>query len=223
MPRTADFHHQVTDTQLPAAAGVVDDAIALDAAVDVFDAHAPTGDASIRGFLRPRESLAPRLLRRHHDFDLAERERQEAEILEPPAACRQGVRGGIRYPHVMGTAREGLAQQEDRERGVDQEHVFDCVVLFLATITARLLSAILGARDAPFGAIVPTRGEAGAGAGAAVGGSAGSEGPSVGTTSAAALASATPRRCANGCTDRLGASPRARSVARSTIKRTCIH
>jgi hypothetical protein len=198
----------------------VDDATALDAAIDGLDVHAPTGDASSRGFLHPRESPAPRLLRRHHEFDLGERERQAAEIPEPPAACRPGVRGGLRHPLVMGTAREGLAQQEDRARGVAQEHVLDGVVLFLATITARLLRGILGARDAPFGAIVPTRGEAGAGAGAAVGGSAGSEGLSVGTTSAAALASATPRRCANACTDRLGASPRARSVARSPTKRT---
>jgi hypothetical protein len=37
------------------------------------------------------------------------------------------------------------------------------VALFLAAITARLLSRILGALDAPFGPVVPKRGEAGAG------------------------------------------------------------
>jgi hypothetical protein len=62
MQSTADFHNQVTDTRLPEAAGVVHDATALDAAVDGLEAHAPTGDASIRGFLRPRESPASRLL-----------------------------------------------------------------------------------------------------------------------------------------------------------------
>ena len=36
------------------------------------------------------------------------------------------------------------------------------MVLFLAAITARLLSRILGALDAPFGPIVAKRGEAGA-------------------------------------------------------------
>jgi hypothetical protein len=82
MQSTADFHTQVTDTRLPETAGVVDDATALDAAVDVLDAHAPTGDASIRSFLRPRESPAPRLLRRHDDFNLVEHARQAAEILE---------------------------------------------------------------------------------------------------------------------------------------------
>ena len=52
MQRTADFHDQISDTRLPQAADVMDDAAALDAAVDVLDAHAPTGDAPIRGLLR---------------------------------------------------------------------------------------------------------------------------------------------------------------------------
>ena len=63
MQRTADFHHQVTDTGLPEAAGVVDDATALDAAVDVLDAHATAGDTPIRGFLRARERSATTLTR----------------------------------------------------------------------------------------------------------------------------------------------------------------
>jgi hypothetical protein len=118
----------------------------------------------------------------------------------------------------MGTATMGVTQKENRERGVDQQDVFDRVALFLAAITARLLSRILGALDAPFRPIVSKRGEAGGGAAAGradVGGD-----PSVGTTMAAASASATPRRCANSVTDRVGASPSARSVALSTTKRT---
>lgn len=81
------------------------------------------------------------------------------------------------------------------------------------------LVRILGAPDAPFGAIMATRGEAGAAAeeSTVVGG------PAVGTTRAAASASATPRRWANSGKDRVGASPRVRSVARRTTKKTCIH
>jgi hypothetical protein len=62
----------------------------------------------------------------------------------------------------VGTPTGGLAQEEDREYGVDQQNIFDRVALFLAAITARLLSRILGTPDTPFGAIMPTRGEAGA-------------------------------------------------------------
>jgi hypothetical protein len=43
MQCTADFHEQIADARLPQPAGVVDDAAALDAAVDVLDAHATAG------------------------------------------------------------------------------------------------------------------------------------------------------------------------------------
>jgi hypothetical protein len=88
MQRTADFHDQVADARLPEAAGVVDHAAALDAAVDVFDAHAATGNASIGGFLAAREGSASWLASRHDDLDLVERERQEAQILEQPTPGR---------------------------------------------------------------------------------------------------------------------------------------
>jgi hypothetical protein len=109
----------------------------------------------------------------------------------------------------MGTATMGIAQKENRKCGVDQQDVFDRVALFLAAITARLLNRILGALDTPFRPIVPKRGMVGAGAGAA-----------GGTIMGAASASATPRRCANAVTDRVGTSPSARSAALSTTKRT---
>lgn len=93
------------------------------------------------------------------------------------------------------------------------------MVFFLAAITARLLSRILGAPDAPLRAIVAKRGEAGAGTGAAVGRSAGG-GTSDGTTIAAASVSATPMRLANAVKDRVGASPSVRSVACRTTHKT---
>ena len=218
MQRTTDFHDEITDARLPEAADVVHDAAALDAAVDVLDAHTSAGDAPIRGFLRAREGPAPWLPRRHDHLHLVERERQEAEILEQPTARGQGVRGGIGNPLIVGTARVGLTQKEDHERGIDQEHVFDRVVLFLAAIIARLLSRILGALNAPFGPIVAKRGEAGASA--AVGGSDALSGSSGGLTMAVASASVIPRRWASSVTDRVGASPSARSVARRTTRST---
>jgi hypothetical protein len=222
MQRTADFHDHITDARLSQAVGVVDDAAALDTAVDMLDAHAPTRDASIRGFLRAREGAASRLPGRHEDLDLSTGERQEAQILKQSTARRQGVGSGIGNPLIMRSTPVGLAQKEDRERGVDQEHVFDRVVLFLAAITARLLRRILGAFEAPFGPLMAKRGDAGGGAGPAAGRAHGGGDPAVGTTMAAASASATPRRVANSVKDRLGASPSARSVACRTTNRTGI-
>src|SRR5206468_2386845 len=106
------------------------------------------------------------------------------------------------------TARIGVTEKEDRERRVDQQDVFHRMALFLAAITAPLFNLVLGAYDVPFGPIVAKRGETGAGAGATVGGGAVVGGSGVGTTTAAASAAATPRRLANSCTDRVGASPR---------------
>ena len=220
MQRAADFHDQITDAHLPQAACVVDDAAALDAAVDVLNADAAACHPSIGGFLGPREGSAPGLLGRHNDLDVVERERQEAQILEQPTPRGQRIRRGIRNPLIMGAAGIGLAQEENRERRVDEQHVFHGVVSFLAAITARLLKRILGALDAPFGAIVAKRGEEAAGAGAAAGGADMAGDPSVGTIMATTSASATPRRFANACTDRVGASPSVRSVARRTTKRT---
>jgi hypothetical protein len=220
MQCTADFHEQIADARLPQAAGVVDDAAALDAAVDVLDTHTTARDAPIRRFLRARMGPAPWLPRRHDDVDPVERKRQEAEILEQAAACRQWVWGGIRNPLIVGAAGIGLTEKEDRECRIDQQDVFDRVALFLAAITARLLTWILGALDAPLGPVVPKRGEAGAEAGAAAGGPDVLGGSSVGTTSALASDSVTPRRFASSVKDRVGASPSARSVARRTTKST---
>jgi len=99
---------------------------------------------------------------------------------------------------------------------MDYQHIFHRMALLLATITAHLLKRILGALYVPLGPIVSTRGEAGAGAG----GPAGVGASGVGATMACTSASATPRRCANACTDRVGASPNVRHVARRTTKRT---
>ena len=218
MQRTADFQDQSADARLPEAVCLVHKATALHTAVHVLDTDTPTGDASVRRFLRLCELPSSRLLGRHDHLDLRERKRQNPQILEQPAARGQGIGGRLGNPLVMGAAGLGVTPKEDHERRVDQQHVFHGMALFLAAITARLLSRILGALEAPLGPVVAKRGEAGAGA--AAGGAVGGEGPAVGMTRAAALASAPPRRFVKSCTDRVGASPRPRSVARSTTQRT---
>ena len=139
----------------------MDDAAALDARVDVLDAHAPTGDAPIRGLLRACELPSSRLPGWHDDLDLVECEGQEAQILEQPTARRQRIRGGIGHPLVMSAPGIGITQKEDRECVVDQQHIVHRMALFLAAIIARLLSRILGTPDAPRGAIRPKRGRRG--------------------------------------------------------------
>ena len=67
----------------------------------------------------------------------------------------------------MDAAAIGVAEKEDDEQGIDQQDVFYRVVFFLAAITLRLFSRVLGADDAPFGPVMGKRGEPGAATGAA--------------------------------------------------------
>jgi hypothetical protein len=60
MQRTADFHDQIIDARLPQAAGIVDNATALDTAVDMLDAHAPTREAPLGPLGATRGRRAPR-------------------------------------------------------------------------------------------------------------------------------------------------------------------
>src|SRR5215471_3148462 len=110
----------------------------------------------------------------------------------------------------MDTAAIGITQKEDHEQRIDEQDIFDGVVLFLAAITFRLCRRVLGADDAPLGAVMGKRGDAGLSTGASF----------DRTTTVAASASATPSRCARAVRERAGASPRARSAARRTGRRT---
>jgi len=55
---------------------------------------------------------------------------------------------------IMGTAAVGVAQKEDDEHGIDEQDIFDGVVLFLAALTRGLLRRVLRADDTPFGPVM---------------------------------------------------------------------
>src|SRR2546426_2064701 len=109
----------------------------------------------------------------------------------------------------------GVAQEENHKQRIHEQDVFDRMVFFLAAITVRLFSRVLGADDAPFRPVMGKRGEAGAEA-------RGTDSSSRGATTVATSASETPSRWARAVRERAGASPRARSAASSTGKSTWI-
>ncbi len=186
----------------------------------MLDPQPPLVQRLVGQLLLQGQLLTAWLLRRHEDRHLRERERQEAQILQQPTPSREGVGGGLRDAQIMDTAAVGVAQKEDDEERIDEQHIFDGVVLVLAAITLGLCRRVLGADDAAFGAVMGKRGEADAATGATTSGAAAS---SKGATTVAASASETPKRCARAVRERAGASPRARSAASSTGRRTCIH
>jgi hypothetical protein len=117
----------------------------------------------------------------------------------------------------MEAASGGVAEEEDDEQGIDQQDIFDRMILFLAAITLRLCSRVLGADDTSFGPVMGKRGDTDAAAGPVTTGTSAS---SSGAITVAASASETPKRWARAVRERAGASPRARSAASSAGKRT---
>ena len=222
MQRTADFHDQVADGRRPKAAGVMDHAAALDAAIDVLNTHAAACDAPMGGFWAAREGSASWRAGRHEALDRVERARLEAQILEPSTARGSGRGGGSRQPLIVGTPRLSLTQEEDGAHGVAQPHSFDRVARVLAAITARLRRRILGPPATSCGPIRRNRGEAGGWAGAAAGGSDALGGACADPTRALTSAAVTPRRVARSVKDRVGASPSARRVPCRTTSRPWI-
>src|SRR2546430_17281501 len=111
----------------------------------------------------------------------------------------------------------GRTEKKNREQGVDQQNIFYRMVFFLAAITRGLFSRVLGADDAPFGAVMGTRGKTGAGTGATARGAGSS---ACGATTVALSGSETPQRCARATRERAGAAPRGRSGANSAGQRT---
>src|SRR3954464_13119771 len=113
----------------------------------------------------------------------------------------------------MDAAPNGVAEEQDNELGIDQQDVLYRMVLFLATVTVRLFSRVLGADNAPFRPVMSKRGEpcpaTGAEAGEDAGSSSGASGPSE-----------TANRCARAVRERAGASPRPRSAASKAGSRT---
>ncbi len=57
----------------------------------------------------------------------------------------------------MDATPDGVAEEQDDEHGIDQQDVLYRVVLFLATVTVRLFSRVLGADNAPFRAVMSKR------------------------------------------------------------------
>src|SRR5262252_5215021 len=86
-----------------------------------------------------------------------------------------------------------------------------------ALITLLLFNRVLGVDDAPLGAVMGKRGDAGVAVGTAT---TGADSSSSGVTTVAAVASEMPSRCARAVRERAGASPRARSAARRTGRST---
>src|SRR5712691_5988873 len=214
MQGTADFHHHVAHAVFPHPDGLFEHAAAFDTAIDMFDAHPSPSNLPVVRFLFWRQLFPARLLRGLDDIHALQRERLKAQVLQQLAPSRKRIRCRVGHALVVDAARLGLTQEQDAQRSVDQQEVFQHMPLFLPAIARFLFSRIFGARDGSFGAVMTKRGAA---AGVAAWTAAdGADAKGRGGNSP-------PRRWRKASTLRQGASPKLRKVLRSTGSKTCIH
>jgi hypothetical protein len=211
MQRTADFHHHVANPRFPHPDGFFEHTAAFDTAVDMFDAYTPPRELPIPCFLRPRQLMSAGLLHGLDDVYTVPRERLKAQILQQLTPRWQRIRRGVGDAFVMDTARMRVTQEEDAQRRVDQQQVFQHVPLFLAAIISFLFGRVVGTRDGSLGAVMTKRGATEEGA---------ARTSSAGDASSGPDDSSTPRRARKAATLRQGASPKVRSVFRNTGSKT---
>src|SRR5438445_11214873 len=89
---TAQFHHEIPDASLPQTDPVFDNAAALDTTVHMLDPQPPLVEYLVGPLLLQGQLLTAWLLRRHENRHLRERERQEAQTLQPPTPSRASGR-----------------------------------------------------------------------------------------------------------------------------------
>jgi hypothetical protein len=88
-------------------------------AVDMLDPQPTLVQGLVGPLLFQGEFLAAGFLGRHEDLDLGQRERQEAQVLQQPAPCGQGIRRRVCNGLIMGAAAIGVAQKEDEKQRID--------------------------------------------------------------------------------------------------------
>ena len=211
MQSTADFHHHVANPFFPQPDRLFEHAAAFDTAVDMFDSHPSPRYLSIGRFLLRRQLLASRLLHRLDDFHAIQHERLKAQILKQVTPSWQRIRCRVCNALVMDTSLMGLTQEQNAQRRVDQQDVFQHVPLFLAAIASFRFSRVCGARDGSLGAVMTKRGAAGgvaAWASSDLDDASGRGGHS------------TPSRWRKASKLRQGASPKVRRMLRNTGSKT---
>ena len=136
MQSTADFCHHIANTVLKHADRVFGDATALHATIYMFDPHPTPRNLLIFSLLFFGQTATSRLFRRHDDFDPIQAKAHKPEILHQSTAAWQSIPCAIGNPLIVDAAFVGIAQEHDQERSINQQQVFDAMILFLTTIEA---------------------------------------------------------------------------------------
>jgi hypothetical protein len=107
------------------------------------------------------ESCSPNKLtkpvRKSIATSLWQRARQEVRLLQQSALGRSGVGRRVGNALLMDAASTGGTAKEEREQGIDEQDIFDRMVLCRAALTRGLFTRIVGADDPLFRPVMGTR------------------------------------------------------------------
>lgn len=159
MKSTAHLHNKIAHSIPDETDYFFYNSAALDAAVDMLNAHSTPGHLPIGSFLLRCKLLSTRFLYGHDSFHPIEGKSLEAQILQKMAARWQRIWSSIGDFLVVHLSLGRVTQKDDAQSFIDQEHVFDGMLLFLAAVIELLITRVLGARDASLGTIMTKRGE----------------------------------------------------------------
>ena len=158
MQPTANFHNLIPRANTVQPHPVFAYPAALNPTIDLFNAHATGGQASILSLVLDGQWCAAWCAMRCLGQHTCKGEPQKSPILQKTTAQRKGIAGLVRQFFVGDRSRHGGTQPVNAHRRGTQQQIFYRVGLFLAAIMALLFIRVLGTGKGSLGAIVDKRG-----------------------------------------------------------------
>lgn len=120
----------------------------------MFYPHPHSGNSPVVGLIRRGQFLPSRFLFGLDELDEGAHQALKTTVLIEDTIFGETVIGFIGYLFVVLFPLTGQGQQDNLAVSINHQHVFDGMLLFLATIIQPLEFFILGPHNGSFGAIV---------------------------------------------------------------------
>src|SRR3712207_5291389 len=124
MERITDFSHHITRSFAKQANDVLCNPTTFDTTIDMFYPHASSRQLLIKRLLLVREPATARLFVWRSACHASECKRKEAQILQSFTPFWQRIGCCIGNSLIVGAPFIGIAQEQDSQHSVDQEHIF---------------------------------------------------------------------------------------------------
>src|SRR5919202_750401 len=158
MQATGNLHHQVTDTILPVAHFLLDDATPLHAPDRMLNAHFRTRNLPIVCFLLGCQFTAPWLLGWLLDRNVHDRKALKSHVLIQHTASGQPIVRSVNNGFLVPLARIRLTHKPNITRFISQQNVFDGMTFLLSAVVFLLFIGIYWSLNGAFRPIMIKKG-----------------------------------------------------------------